>query len=265
MHDSREARVAVVELEHQGSCAILRLNRPEALNALNTDVMNSLGAAIDAIAGDDGVRAVIVTGAGPKAFCAGADIKEFIGQPALAMRATSELGQSTFAKLGRLRVPSIAAINGFAFGGGFELALACTFRVAHASARMGVPEIKLGLLPGFGGTQRLPRLIGEARALELILSGRFIDAVEADKLGLVNRVASDDVVAAAVAFAGEFTGLSLMAQGLARSAVERGASVALDEGLRIEAELFALVSTTADAAEGCAAFTEKRQAVFKDR
>ncbi|MBS7695910.1 MULTISPECIES: enoyl-CoA hydratase-related protein [unclassified Chelatococcus] len=265
MQDNTEAGVAVVERDNQGSCAILRLNRPEALNALNAEVLHALGEAIDAVAKDEAVRALIVTGAGPKAFCAGADIKEFIAQSPIAMKERAELGQSTFARLGRLRVPSIAAINGFAFGGGFELALACTFRVALASAKMGLPEVKLGLLPGFGGTQRLPRLIGEARALELIMSGRFIDAAEAEKFGLVNRVASDDVVAAALAFASEFTGFSLSSQSLARAAVERGASVALDEGLRIEAELFGLVSSTQDAAEGCAAFVEKRAAVFKDR
>ncbi|MFC7399327.1 enoyl-CoA hydratase/isomerase family protein [Chelatococcus sp. GCM10030263] len=244
---------------------ILRLNRPEALNALNAETLLALGDAIDQVAGMDEIRALVITGAGPKAFCAGADIKEFVGRTAMDMRRAAERGQTTFAKLTALRIPSIAAINGFAFGGGLELALACTFRVAHVSARLGLPEVKLGLLPGFGGTQRLSRLIGEARALELILSGRFVEAAEADRLGLLNRLVDDDVVEAAVAFAGEFTGLSLMAQALARAAVVRGAALPLDEGLRIEAELFALAATTEDAREGCTAFVEKRPAVFKDR
>jgi enoyl-CoA hydratase len=244
---------------------ILRLNRPEALNALNTEVFAALNEAIDEVARVDDIRALVVTGAGPKAFCAGADIKEFIGRSPMEMRGLAERGQRTFARLAELRIPTIAAINGVALGGGLELALACTFRLAHSSARLGLPEVKLGLLPGFGGTQRLTRLIGEARALELILSGRFVLAAEADRFGLLNRVVEDDVVAAALAFAGDFTGLSLAAQGFARAAVTRGAALPLDEGLRIEAELFALAATTEDAREGCAAFVEKRPAVFKDR
>jgi enoyl-CoA hydratase len=257
--------VAVIELEPRQACMVLRLNRPEALNALNAETLVALGEAIDQVAAMDEIRALVITGAGPKAFCAGADIKEFVGQTAMDMRRAAERGQTTFAKLTALRIPSVAAINGFAFGGGLELALACTFRVAHVSARLGLPEVKLGLLPGFGGTQRLTRLIGEARALELILSGRFVEAAEADRLGLLNRLVDDDIVEAAVAFAGEFTGLSLMAQGLARAAIARGAALPLDEGLRVEAELFALAATTDDAREGCAAFVEKRPAVFKDR
>jgi enoyl-CoA hydratase len=244
---------------------VLRLNRPEALNALNAETLVALGEAIDQVAAMDEIRALVITGAGPKAFCAGADIKEFVGRTAMDMRRAAERGQTTFAKLSALRIPSVAAINGFAFGGGLELALACTFRVAHVSARLGLPEVKLGLLPGFGGTQRLTRLIGEARALELILSGRFVEAAEADRLGLLNRLVEDDVVEAAVAFAGEFTGLSLMALGFARAAVTRGAALPLDEGLRVEAELFALAATTEDAREGCTAFVEKRPAVFNDR
>src|SRR5919206_3739872 len=158
-----------VELTRRDEIAILTLNRPEALNALSFAILREIGEAFDEVAASD-ARALVVTGAGPKAFCAGADIKELTGRSLVEQKRGAELGQHTFAKLERLPMPSIAIINGYAFGGGLELALACTFRVATRNARMALPEIKLGLIPGYGGTQRLPRIVGEARALDLILT-----------------------------------------------------------------------------------------------
>ena len=180
-----------VELSTRDDCAILVLNRPEALNALSFDIIRRIGAAFDEVAASK-ARALIVTGAGPKAFCAGADIKELRNRDLMAQKRGAELGQAVFAKLDTLPMPSIAVINGFAFGGGLELALACTFRLATRNAKMGLPEIKLGLIPGYGGTQRLPRVIGEARALEMIMTGRTVPAEEAERIGLVNRLVDGD-------------------------------------------------------------------------
>jgi enoyl-CoA hydratase len=167
--------------------ALVTLDRPEVLNALNFELLRDLAAALDQVAEGDG-RALLVTGAGDRAFCAGADIKELMGRSLGAQRQGAAFGQAVFAKLDTLPIPSIALINGYAFGGGLELALACTFRLAARTARLGLPEIKLGLIPGYGGTQRLPRLIGEARALEIILTGRTVEAEEAERIGLVNRI-----------------------------------------------------------------------------
>lgn len=254
----------MVNLTRDGDLAVITLDRPEALNALSFGIIRDIGNAIDEAAGWD-IRALLFTGAGAKAFCAGADIKELMGRALMEERAGAELGQRTFAKLDTFKVPSIAAINGFAFGGGLELAMACTFRVAAAGAKMGLPEIKLGLIPGYGGTQRLPRLVGEARAMEMVLTGRTVTAPEALAMGLVNRIAEDDVMAAAKAFAAEFTGYGLPALALARAAVQRALDVPVSEGLRTEADLSTLAYRTRDAAEGLAAFVEKRKPVFEDR
>jgi enoyl-CoA hydratase len=252
-----------VELTKQDGVALLRLNRPEALNALSFEVIDEISAAIDEVAAWE-VRALVITGAGEKAFCAGADIKELRGRNMVAQKRGAERGQATFAKLERLPFPTVAAINGFAFGGGLELALACTFRLASANAKLGLPEIKLGLIPGYGGTQRLPRLIGEARALEMILLGRAISAQEAHSIGLVHRLVEKDILDAAIDFTKEFSSYSLIALGLAREAVSRALDVPVNEGLKIEADLSTLAFGTADAEEGMAAFTEKRQARFRD-
>lgn len=254
----------MVKLVRTGALALLTLDRPEALNSLSFEIIGRIGAAIDE-AGSWDIRALIVTGAGEKAFCAGADIKELMGRSLMEERAGSELGQRVFAKLDTFKVPSIAAINGYAFGGGLELATACTFRVASTRAKMGLPEVKLGLIPGYGGTQRLPRLIGEARAMELILTGRTVSAEEALAIGLVNRLAQDDVVEAATAFAAEFTGFGLPALSFARSAVRRALDLPISEGLRIEADLSTLAFRTDDAAEGLSAFVAKRKPQFEDR
>lgn len=254
----------MIDLSRDGAFAVITLNRPEALNALSFAVIRQFGAALDAAAGWD-IRALIVTGAGDKAFCAGADIKELMGRPLMEEKAGAELGQATFARLDGFKVPSIAAINGYAFGGGLELALACTFRVAAAKAKMGLPEIKLGLIPGYGGTQRLPRLVGAARAMEMILTGRTVEAGEALAMGLVNTVVETDPRAAAIAFAETFSGHGLPALALARSAVQRALDTPLHEGLKIEADLSTLAYRTQDAAEGLAAFVEKRKPAFRDR
>lgn len=250
-------------LERRGVCAVLTLDRPEALNALSFLIIDAIGARLDEVAASN-ARALIVTGAGPKAFCAGADIKELRGRSQAEQRRGAELGQAVFAKLDALPMPSVAAINGFAFGGGLELALACTFRLAAPTAKMGLPEVKLGLIPGYGGTQRLPRVVGEARALEMILTGRTIGAEEAARIGLVSAVVESDVVEAALAFASGFTGYSLPALALARAAVQRAATQPLHEGLRMEADLSTLAYRLADAEEGMAAFSEKRPPVFRD-
>jgi len=252
-----------VELTTQDDCALLRLNRPEALNALSFGVLKEIADALDEVATWK-VRALIVTGAGEKAFCAGADIKELGGRSMIERKRGAELGQAAFAKLDRLPFASVAAINGFAFGGGLELALACTFRLATPNAKLGLPEIKLGLIPGYGGTQRLPRLVGEARAMEMIMLGRTVGAEEATRIGLVHRLVEGNAVNAALAFVREFSSYSLLALGLAREAVSRALDMPINEGLRVEADLSTLAFSTADAAEGMAAFTEKRKAEFKD-
>jgi enoyl-CoA hydratase len=252
-----------VDLTRREEFALLTLNRPEALNALSFGILKEIGQAIDEVAAWP-VRALIVTGAGDKAFCAGADIKELRNRSLVQQKRGAELGQGVFEKLTRLPVASIAAVNGFAFGGGLELALACTFRLGTHSTKMGLPEIKLGLIPGYGGTQRLPRVVGEARALEMIMTGRTVAAAEAERIGLLNRIVDSDVVEAAVAFAREFTVFSLPALGFAREAVSRALDVPVHEGLRIEADLSTLAFNTRDAEEGMAAFSEKRKASFAD-
>ncbi|MGE5271522.1 MAG: enoyl-CoA hydratase/isomerase family protein [Thiohalocapsa sp.] len=243
--------------------ALITLDRPEALNALSFGQLHDLNRMLDTVAGDD-ARALLVTGAGDRAFSAGADIKELMGRTLVEVRAGAMLGQSVLAKLDQLPMPSIALINGYAFGGGLELALACTFRVAAPSAKLGFPEIKLGLIPGYGGTQRLPRLVGEARATELILTGRTVDAAEAERIGLVNRVIDSDLIEAGQTFAREMTGFSLPVLGLARDAIRRAHDLPLHDGLKIEADLSTLAFQTEDAVEGMTAFIEKRKPVFKD-
>ncbi|MDH3701908.1 MAG: enoyl-CoA hydratase-related protein [Alphaproteobacteria bacterium] len=252
-----------MQLERRDEMAVITLNRPHALNALNSALIRDIGAAIDEVAASD-ARTLIFTGAGEKAFCAGADIKELLGRSMMDSKRGAEFGQRTFAKLDTLPMPSIAAINGYAFGGGMELALACTFRLATANAKMGLPEIKLGAIPGYGGTQRLPRVIGEARALEMIMTGRAVGAEEAERIGLVSRILDGDAVEGAIAFARDFTGYSLPVLQMAREAVMRAGDTPVDAGLKIEADLNTLAFQTEDMIEGMTAFVEKREAKFKD-
>lgn len=253
-----------VELTRVEEFALITLKRPEALNALTFALIRDLGRAFDEVAESD-ARALFITGAGPKAFCAGADIKELTGRTLIAQKAGAELGQATFARLDRLPMPSVAIINGYAFGGGLELALACTARIATRNARMGLPEVKLGLIPGYGGTQRLPRVVGESRSLEMIMTGRTVDAEEALRIGLVNRLVDGDPVDEGMAFAREFSGHSLAVLALVREAVRRALDTPLNEGLKIEADLSTLAFQTEDAAEGMTAFIEKRKPRFKDK
>jgi enoyl-CoA hydratase len=251
-----------VHLTQRENVAVLVLERPEALNALSFSMLGEIGDAIDTAASWD-VSALVVTGAGEKAFCAGADITELQGRDMVAQKRGAELGQRTFAKLDSLPFPSVAAINGFAFGGGLELALACTFRIATAKAKMGLPEIKLGLIPGYGGTQRLPRLIGEGRALDMIMLARTLGGKEAEAIGLVHRCVDGDALDAALALVAEFSQFSRIALQLAREAVMRAGDLPIHEGLKVEADLSTLAYGTADADEGMAAFVERRQPRFR--
>ena len=253
-----------IQLTRVEEFALITIDRPQALNALSFALIADLGAAIDEVAGTD-ARALLITGSGPKAFCAGADIKELTGRSMQAQQDGAVFGQTTFARLDRLPMPSIAVINGFAFGGGLELAMACTFRLATANAKMGLPEVRLGLIPGYGGTQRLSRLIGESRAMEMILTARTLTANEALQVGLVNRLIGADPLAEGIAFAREFSGFSLPVLALARSAISRGMDMPLQDGLRLEADLSTLAFQTEDAAEGMDAFGAKRKPAFKDR
>ncbi len=253
-----------VELTRIEEFALITLNRPEALNALSVQVVKDIGAAIDEAAASD-ARALLITGAGEKAFCAGADISEFMGRNIVEAMAATELGQNTFAKLDSLSIPSVAVINGYALGGGLELATACTLRVATANARLGVPEIKLGLIPGYGGTQRLPRLVGQGRALDMIMTGRMVAAEEALSMGLINRLVEAPAVDGAIAYAREFAGFSLPVLRYGREAVMRADNTALAEGMLIERDLNTLAFQGEDAKEGANAFLEKRAPAFKDR
>lgn len=253
-----------VELTFSEHFAVITLNRPKALNALSFGILTELGRALDTVAASS-ARALVIVGAGDKAFCAGADIPELMNRTLMQEHQGAGLGQAVFNKIAALTMPSVAVIQGYAFGGGLEMALACTFRVATERAKMGLPEVKLGLIPGYGGTQRLPRLIGEGRALDIILSGRTVDAVEAERIGLVNRIDSEgSPVEIGQRFMEPYLKHSLCALYFAREAVLRGNQVSLDEGLRIERDLSTLAYRTNDAVEGMTAFTEKRPARFKD-
>ena len=253
----------MIDLSHDEEFAVLTIKRASALNALSFELIGQIGESIK-LAGTSGARALIITGEGEKAFCAGADIKELQNRSLIKQREGAELGQAVFALLDRLPIPSVALVNGFAFGGGCELALACTLRLALPNAKFGLPEVKLGLIPGYGGTQRLPRLIGEGRALELVMTGRTVGADEALAIGLVNRIVQSPGLAAAKAYAREFSSHGLRALQLAREAVQRSFDLSLHDGLRMESDLSTLAYRTRDAEEGMQAFVEKRKAQFRD-
>ena len=255
--------MAVVKLTCQEEFAVITLNRPEALNALSFGIVGEIGDAI-AQAGASDARALIITGAGSRAFSAGADIKELYGRSLSDNKASTLRGQRLFAQLDDIPIASIALINGYAFGGGMELALACTFRLATTNAKLGLPEIKLGLIPGYGGTIRLPRLIGESRALEIIMTGRTVDAEEAERIGMVNKVVKGDGMKAAMDYGREFTCYSLPVLNLARESVKRALDNPILEGLKIESDLNTLAFQTEDSLEGINAFVDKRDAEFND-
>ena len=244
--------------------AIIRLNRPEKLNALSHEMFDEFAALLKDLENDKDLRAVIITGEGERAFCAGTDISDLrYGEDAAAV---SERGQRVCTRIERLPVPVIGAINGIAAGGGLELVLACHIRIASATATFSLPETNLGLIPGYGGTQRLPREIGTGRALEMMLTGKVLTAQEACELGLINRVVQpSELLDEAISIAQEIARLSQLSIRACLKAVIQGLNLSLDEGLELETQLFASLFETEDAREGTAAFLEKRKPVFKGR
>lgn len=251
--------------EQDGGIGIITVNRPAALNALNRETLEELSELLDKLAKDRSVKIVIVTGAGEKAFVAGADIAAMQPMSAIEARDFSRFGQEVFDKLENLPQPVIAAINGFALGGGCELALACDLRFATGNAKFGQPEVGLGIPPGFGGTQRLPRLVGKGRAKELLFSGDVIDAQEAYRIGLVNKVvAAGELMNTAKAVAAQIASRAPAAVQLCKAAINKGLDTTLAVGTAYEAEVFGLCFATADQKEGMSAFLEKRKPQFTD-
>ena len=246
--------------------AYVTLNRPKVLNALNTPTWSDLRAAFEDARDDTGVRGVILTGAGDKAFIAGADISELAHVTAFEAERSARFGQQVLDLVENLGKPVIAAVNGFALGGGCETAMACTIRIAVENARFGQPEVKLGLVPGCGGTQRLPRLVGKGRALHLILSGDTISAQEAWRIGLVNEIVPGaDLIKRAETILGEITANAPIAIRLVLDAVNKGLETNQSEGLLLEAAYFGLCAATEDKQEGTSAFLEKRVPRFRGR
>ena len=246
---------------------VLTVDRPDKLNALNSEVLADLGSAIGDAERDSALRCVVITGAGEKAFIAGADIGELAKLTPLEGREHSRRGQALVDRIESLPVPTIAAINGYAYGGGLELAMACAIRVASENARMGLPETSLGIIPGYGGTQRLSRHVGRARALELVLtSEKGLTATEAERIGLVNRVVpAGQALPAAIDIARKIRANGPAACRYALEAIRRGLDVPLAEGQVLEATLFGLCAATEDMKEGMTAFLEKRPAKFTGR
>jgi enoyl-CoA hydratase len=253
-------------VEHRDTIAVVTVNRPDKLNALDDRTMDELGAAFSAIAADPQARGVILTGAGEKAFVAGADIGELARQSPIDGRERSLRGQRVLDRIERLGKPVVAAVNGFALGGGCELALACHVRIASENAKLGTPEVKLGLMCGYAGTQRLPRLVGKGRALEMLLSGEMVDASEALRIGLVNRVVPRDrLMAEAEGLLRKMLANSPVSLRFTLQAVHDGLEMGLDEAQGQEATLFGLICTTEDMKEGTQAFLEKRPARFQGK
>lgn len=254
------------ELTYREGVAILMLNRPKALNALNAEMVNEIADRLDEVAVSD-ARSLLIFGAGGgKAFCAGADVSELQGKNVSQQHETARRGQLAFAKLDRLRIPSVAIITGVAFGGGLELAMACTFRIATPTSRLGLPEIKLGLIPGYGGTQRLPHLVGVGRAVEMIASGRAIDAQEAERIGLIQRIFEiEDPVEAGLTYLKNLGEPFPASLGYALEAIRDSQSMCIEDGLQLEAERFSAATQTWDAEEGISAFLSKRKPQFAGR
>lgn len=253
-----------IKVETRDELAIITVNRPDKLNALNAATVDELRQALAQVADAADVRAVIITGAGEKSFVAGADIAELAQMTPLSGITVSRQGQNTFRFLETMRKPVIAAVNGFALGGGLELALACHFRVASENAKFGLPEVKLGIIPGYGGTVRLPRVVGRGRALEMMLTGEMIDAQEAYRIGLVNHVYPQaELIGAAEQLAKKIAANGPVAVALAIEAVDNGYHTSTEDALRLESNLFGLLASTSDMKEGMSAFLEKRKAQFK--
>jgi enoyl-CoA hydratase/carnithine racemase len=253
-------------LERDGAIAVLTINRPKVLNALNSQTMDELRRAVLELKHDASVRVVIITGAGDKSFVAGADINELAVQAPTEGKEHALRGQHVFDLIENMGKPVIAAVNGFALGGGCELAMACTLRVAADTARLGQPEINLGIIPGYAGTQRLSRLVGKGVALDLLLSGRQVKADEALQIGLVNRVVpAAELMTEAKKLAAELAAKAPIAMRYIIEAANKGLEVSFDKGQFLEATLFGLVASTEDMREGTKAFLDKRKAEFKGR
>jgi enoyl-CoA hydratase len=252
--------------DRDGAVAVLTFNRPKVLNALDAATLRDLEAALDAVGSDDEVRAIILTGSGEKAFVAGADINELAVLTPTQGKEHARHGQRVFDRIEQLGKPVIAAINGFALGGGCELALACTIRIAADTARLGQPEINLGIIPGYAGSQRLPRLVGKGRALEILLTGDMVSAQRAYEIGLVNQVVpAAELMTAARAMAQNLASKAPVAARYIIEAVNHGLDVALAQGQALETSLFGAIASTEDTKEGTRAFLEKRKAAWKGR
>jgi len=252
--------------EKSEGVATITINRPEALNAFSAEVVSEILQAIEDVKADESVRVVVLTGAGERAFSAGADIKAMKGMNALKARELSQMGERLCSALENLEKPVIAAINGYALGGGLEVAMACDIRLASENARMGQTEINIGLIPGWGGTQRLTRLIGATKAKELIFTGKMIDAKTAEQLGLVNMVVPQDKFRETVRqFALELAQKAPVALKVAKALINKGAEISLEAAIALEREGFGVVASTEDLQEGVSAFIEKRKPVFKGK
>ncbi len=255
-----------IRFEVEDGLAVVTIDRPAALNALNSATLKELTGAVEKIAADKKIRAAVLTGGGQKAFVAGADISEMVAFNPLKAAKFAALGQGLLSAIENCTKPIIAAVNGFALGGGTEIAMACDFIYASTNAKFGQPEIKLGIIPGFGGTQRLPRLVGKAMAKELVLTGDMIDAAEALRIGLVNKVLPpEELLSAAKATAKKIAGYSQVAVQATLDCINKGLDVDLADALFIEREAFAILCSTKDQKEGMKAFLGKRAPQFKDR
>jgi enoyl-CoA hydratase len=252
--------------EKSEGIATITLNRPEALNAFSKEVVEEILLALEDVKSDEDIRVIVLTGAGEKAFSAGADIKAMAGMTALKARELSLMGEKLCVTLENMQKPVIAAINGYALGGGLEVAMSCDLRLASENARMGQTEINIGLIPGWGGTQRLTRLVGMTKAKELVFTGKMIDAKTAEQLGIVNMVVPADKFREIVRqFAIDLALKAPVAIRVAKALITKGADMSLDSALALEREGFGVVGSTEDLKEGVAAFTEKRKAVFKGK
>lgn len=260
-NDTKNTQWTRLRVERENATAIVTLDRPEVLHALDAVMFDELEAVFSMLRADAAVRVILLTGSGERAFAAGADIRALAETDAESGRIASERGQQVLLQIERCGKPVIACVNGVALGGGCELALACTFRIASERAKLGLPELKLGLIPGYGGTQRLPRLLGRSAALRLMLTGAAVDAAEALRLGLVDEVVpASELMSRARAIAESISAMAPLAISAVIQAVARGEGSPIEEATRVEAEIFGTLCGTADKREGLAAFLEKRAA-----